>query len=205
MSKKGSTFEREIPIELSEWWSYGERKDVFWRKDSGARAKRRFRKNGELTFGAHGDIVAADPIGLPLTNLITLELKRGYRQWSFFDILDAPPMRQGQKNRTLQSFEKFMLQVQEDSEAARTWPTIISKRDKRTKIISLPKPLILDIEQYYGKFKGTKIIIEYQNFDYTMTAIVFSDFLDWCSPQFFLEKEKERNAKNKIPKKRTKI
>src|SRR6056300_739729 len=59
---KGDTFEREICTLLSEWWSDGKRDDIFWRHDSGSRAKGSSRK-GKTTFGAYGDIKASDPIG----------------------------------------------------------------------------------------------------------------------------------------------
>jgi hypothetical protein len=77
-SEKGSVFEREISVKLSEWFTYGENSDVFWRSSgSGARAKVRGRK-GKTTSGQHADIAAIDPIGRPLINLIMLELKCGY-------------------------------------------------------------------------------------------------------------------------------
>jgi hypothetical protein len=190
-SKKGSAFEREISTLLSRWWTHGEREDVFWRRDSGARAKRRSRE-GKNTFGAHGDISAIDPIGLPLTTLCTIELKSGYRRWSFLDVLDRPLMRKGQKNRTLQKFEEFMQQVIEDAAAVGNYPVLICKRDKRRRFIVLPRPLYRRIRSYCGKYRG--IILAIYNSEYTdhsMYAMDLDSFLDWCGPEFFKEKDKE--------------
>lgn len=192
MANKGSPFEREVSVELSMWWSRGATEDIFWRRDSGARAKRRSRE-GKNTFGAHGDICAIDPIGLPLTEMVTLELKRGYKKWSVMDILDRPAMKKNQKNETKQVFETFMEQVEEDAEAAGTYPVIIAKRDKRSKIIILPKRLFNHIERKMGKYKlGTKLTIEHDLFKYTMIAISFYKFLEWCHPNYFINESSRR-------------
>jgi hypothetical protein len=184
---KGPDFEREIPKELSLWWTHGERDDVFWRvKGSGSRAKRRLREKGKTTYGQHGDIKAEDPIGDPLLQVITLELKNGYGKWSFLDVLDRPPMRKGQKHRTLQCFEKFMEQVQEDSEVVGTYPCLICKRDKRQKFIVLPLMLYADISCKMGEYIGYAITIETTEIiKQPMIALDYQSFLSWCSPEYF--------------------
>jgi hypothetical protein len=89
-SGKGSGFEREISVQLSKWWSNGERDDIFWRTaGSGARATVRG-KFAKSTYGQAGDIGAIDPIGTPLTGLILLELKRGYSGKSLIDLVESP-------------------------------------------------------------------------------------------------------------------
>ena len=161
MGSKGADFEREIPKELSYWWTNGKRDDVFWRvKGSGSRATSRLRQHGKTTYGQHGDIKAEDPIGAPLLEVVTLELKRGYKKWSFLDVLDRPPMRKGQKKRTLQPFEQFMVQVQEDASATGTHPVLICKRDKRRKIIVMPLLLFAEIQTAYGTYDKFKLTIE---------------------------------------------
>jgi len=190
-SNKGSPFEREIAVELSKWWTENEREDVFWRRDSGARAKTRSRQ-GKNTFGAHGDINAVDPIGLPLTNICTIELKVGYGKWSFLDILDRPKMKANQKNKTLQTFECFMQQVCEDAEAANTFPVLITKRDKRQKTIVIPIKLFKEIEEYYGRYNHFRIwISEDDEVPCPFYAINFEKFLDWCDPEFFITKSSD--------------
>lgn len=204
MANKGSPFEREICTDLSLWWSDGERDDVFWRHDSGSRAKGRSRK-GKATFGAYGDIKAADPIGLPLTNTCTIELKRGYKQWSFLDCLDHPPKQWNQKERTKQVFEKFVEQVMEDSETANTYPVIIAKRDKRQKIIVLPEELFWLIEEDCGTYKGFTIKMNGNEFiSRNFIALNFVRFLTWCSPSFFIDREEKKNAEQNRSRSRKK-
>jgi len=77
-SSKGSQFEREVSKELSLWWSGGTRLDIFWRTPgSGAMAKTRS-KTGGSALGQHGDIQATDPIGQPMIDVCSIELKKGY-------------------------------------------------------------------------------------------------------------------------------
>jgi len=86
---KGSSFERDICKQLSLWWTDGKRDDVFWRTSgSGARAKVRS-KTGDKTFGQHGDVQATDPIGQPLIDLCSIELKRGYNKAIINDFIDS--------------------------------------------------------------------------------------------------------------------
>lgn len=94
MSKgyKGGDFEREICKKLSAWWSAGlngtPRDDIFWRSSqSGGRATQRS-KFGKTTYGSYGDIAAVDPIGTPLLNVFTIELKRGSSHGFPGDLLD---------------------------------------------------------------------------------------------------------------------
>jgi hypothetical protein len=87
---KGSAFEREICKTLSLWWTDGVRDDIFWRTaSSGGRATQRS-KRGKGTHGAAGDICALDPIGQPLMDLITLELKCGYPTARLDDLVERP-------------------------------------------------------------------------------------------------------------------
>ena len=192
-SNKGSGFEREISVKLSLWWTNGEREDVFWRRDSGARAKRRSRE-GKNTFGAHGDICAIDPIGLPLTNVATLELKKGYNKWSLLDVVDRPPMKKNQKKETIQTFESFVQQVVEDANAVNTYPVIIAKRDKRQSIIILPRMLYKKIFEYYKRSPNETILTisknKYIKSMLAMNVMTFDGFLDWCKPDFFYHEDK---------------
>ena len=85
---KGGDFEREVCKLLSKWWTGGKRDDVFWRcSQSGGRATQRA-KSGIRTHGSYGDITAVDPIGAPLLQLFTIELKRGNSHGSPGDLLD---------------------------------------------------------------------------------------------------------------------
>ena len=92
-STKGSAFERQICKELSLWWTYEDRDDIFWRtSNSGGRAIRRSKKKKQ-TFGQYGDIQAVDPIGQPLMDVLTFELKCGYPGVSVLDGFESGLLR----------------------------------------------------------------------------------------------------------------
>ena len=85
---KGSEFEREFCKDLSLWWTDQERDDIFWRSsNSGGRATVRA-KVGRTTAGQYGDVAAIDFDGLPLLELMTMELKRGYSKNTIQDLVD---------------------------------------------------------------------------------------------------------------------
>lgn len=77
---KGNRFEREFSKELSKWFTHNQRDDIFWRThSSGGRATMRQKRVGQkTTSGQDADIGATDPIGQPLIDMLTLELKNGY-------------------------------------------------------------------------------------------------------------------------------
>ncbi len=133
MMAKGSSFERQICKELSQWWTDGERDDIFWRTaGSGAMAKTRSKKK-RSTFGQYGDVQATDPIGQPLIDLFTIELKRGYSKSTFFDLFDKS------KTAAQQQWDKFICQVLEDTRNSTSfyW-MLICKRDRREPVILVP-------------------------------------------------------------------
>jgi len=75
---KGGDYEREVCKQLSLWWTYHKRDDIFWRTaGSGARATTRMKKLME-THDSAGDVMALDPIGKPLTAQVLIEIKRGF-------------------------------------------------------------------------------------------------------------------------------
>jgi hypothetical protein len=131
-SAKGSRFERALCKRLSLWWTSGERDDVFWRSSqSGGRATTR-RKAGKSTFGSYGDIAAVDPIGRPLLDKITLELKRGYSKTSFSEVFDRT-------NKTLQgTFESFLEQAITQAQEAKTEWMLITQRDQHHALCFYP-------------------------------------------------------------------
>ena len=148
---KGSEFERKICKALSLWWTDGERDDVFWRTStSGARAKTRS-KTKQGTFGQYGDIQATDPVGQPLIDMFTFELKIGYKGASVADILDKGP------KSAKQHWEKWIEQVIQDHENAGSisW-ALITKRDRREPLIFIPQKTI--IELIHRGFKPAKAL-----------------------------------------------
>lgn len=140
-SSKGGAYEREVVKLLSLWWTRGERDDVFWRTSgSGARATVRKRK-GRDTFGQQGDVQAIDPIGQTFLQLHTIEIKRGYKDATPADFFDCPPTSRPKE------FEKWIMQAVLESKSAKTpyW-VIISKRDKRVPLMTVPAALALELK-----------------------------------------------------------
>jgi len=138
---KGSSFEREICVLLSKWWTNGKRDDIFWRTaGSGARAKTRS-KTKQATFGQYGDVQATDPLGQPLIDLCSIELKRGYSKNTFADVIDKLD---GAKE---QLFESFIMQASSDCSlsVSYSWMLII-KRDRRKPLIFIPRCFYKDLK-----------------------------------------------------------
>ena len=131
--KKGSKFERDICKQLSLWWTGDKRDDVFWRTTtSGARATTR-RKKGQGTKNQYGDVQATDPIGQPLIDLCTIEIKKGYSKSSYFDLIDRLP------NETKQPYKKFIQQaIAQHYEAGTEWWLLITKKDYKETLIAMP-------------------------------------------------------------------
>lgn len=130
---KGSKFERDVCKQLSLWWTDNKRDDIFWRTSgSGARAKTRSKK-GNSTFGQYGDVQATDPIGQPLIDLCTIEIKKGYFKHSYFDLIDKL------SSETKLPHIEFMNQVITDTYNAKTYSwLLITKRDRKETLIAMP-------------------------------------------------------------------
>lgn len=144
-SSKGSAFEREICKRLSMWWSDQERDDIFWRTQaSGGRATIRFRR-GKGTHGQFGDIQAVDPIGKPLTDLVSLELKRGYSGTSFADVIDTNP-----RNLGNQTWMKFFQQARlEGKNSGTKYWALVSRRNKKEAMIFIPLRLYNELRKHF--------------------------------------------------------
>lgn len=151
MSQKGNQYEREVCRKLSEWWSPG-RSDIFWRtKGSGGRATRRSRTGRGATAFQHGDIYATDPSGLPLLDLVTIELKRGYSKTSIQDLVDRPPPRGSEQ----QAYDAFLQQTIEAAEAAGSFAWLmIVRKNKRQALVFMPEVLVSELKKlgcFFGK------------------------------------------------------
>jgi hypothetical protein len=133
---KGQDFEREFCKSLSRWWTRGtcnERDDVFWRtQNSGGRATTRH-KQGKTTRGQYGDIMATDPIGQPLLDLLTFELKRGYSTSTIGDLLDTL------EQSTSQQYEKWLAKAEDTAERSGSVSyALVVRRDRRSPLILMP-------------------------------------------------------------------
>lgn len=127
---KGSSFERAFCDQLSEWWTGEKGRRVFWRSsNSGGMATLR-NKKGKKTKQHCGDVCSIDPIGFPLTDFLTIELKRGYSRHTIADLLDKP------SGAAKQLYEKWFEQAEKAAESAGTpyWILVV-KRDHREPVV----------------------------------------------------------------------
>lgn len=137
---KGPDYEREFCTRLSLWWTGGKQDDVFWRSQgSGGRASSRA-KRGRATVGQHGDVAATQPIGEPLIDLMTIELKRGYSEYTVQDMLDR-----ADKNAQ-QEWERFFYQCITSHEEAGSFAWfMVTRRDRRLDWCWFPKYLLSNL------------------------------------------------------------
>lgn len=171
MVPKGSSFERKICKQLSQWWTEGEKDDVFWRTaGSGSRATVRG-KRGKDTTNSAGDIGYIDEIGKPLIDLFVIELKRGYsRDISILDFIDS------RKRKPL--LEKWWMKAYtECTNSKRFSYWIIFQRDNHTPVLLLPQQAFAEIELYHTIYPH--VIVSISNYN---CFISFDRFLDWCTP-----------------------
>jgi hypothetical protein len=175
-SGKGSSFERFQAVTLSLWFSGGKRDDLLWRSSmSGGRATVRS-KQGKQTANQHGDLIATDPSILPLTDLVSIELKRGYSGVSFMDLLDTPV-----KNKT-NVFAEFIDQcIREAGEGGKPFWWLIFKRDRREATITMPYAFMQKYFDVFGDFKGFSLRYTYK--DIKLISCRLEDWLDWFKPE----------------------
>jgi hypothetical protein len=178
---KGADFERSICKQLSEWWTDGKRDDIFWRSSqSGGRATIRGRA-GKSTHGSYGDITALDPIGAPLLDLFTPELKRGYSDANFHKLFDMP------KNSAIQVWEQWIAQAVKSWELAGSYSwAIIAKRDRGEPIIVMDHLLrdALAIKES-APFMEANVQIRYsktQSKHHLFSVMQFNRWLEVVSP-----------------------
>ncbi len=175
---KGSNFEREICKLLSLWWTNGKRDDVFWRTSgSGARATTRSKKK-QKTFGQYGDVQATDPIGQPLIDLCTIEIKRGYSKSTFADLIEESTI----ANAKPCMYEKFIKQAKRDCKKADTpWWLLIVKRDRRKTIIIYP-PQLFD-----SNWSGLDKCRIFRKKKFHVYVSLLEDFLTYLQPLSIIE------------------
>jgi len=151
-------------VQLSLWWSKGKRDDIFWRSaTSGGRGTMRSRSK-KMTAGGHGDICAVDPIGEPLLDLMSIELKRGYSPNTPYDLLDS--YLDAYDN---QIWEEWLCQAEREAKESGSYSwAIISKRDRRDPIIAIPSAVAMELPRLpnryftYCFFHGKRSILFYR-------------------------------------------
>lgn len=178
-SHKGSGFERDLCRKLSEWWTFRQDDDVFWRTaSSGGRATIRGRK-GKRSAGQYGDITATDDRGLPLLRWLVIEAKRGY---SYVDILGMLDSRKA-RHEILQ----FIDQAQSEARLAQVpywW--IVFKRDAKAPIIFM----LWDVYTLAGKSPSCgprpERAIRFLHEGSSIIVIKLEDWFNYASPHSFL-------------------
>lgn len=182
-ARKGSVFERDICHLLSLWWTQHlpePRSDVFWRTStSGARATTR-RKKGLSTCNQSGDICATDPIGQPLIDFVTFELKRGYNSTSVQDLIDKP------KKALLNEWIEQATLSHQNAES-RGW-AIVWRRDLREALVIFdanklyPTIKVSNYSKYVVLVKGASCLV----------SLTLKEFLKNTDPRTICEWAKTR-------------
>lgn len=191
---KGSQFEREICRKLSKWWTDGKREDVFWRtSSSGAMATIR-KKTNKSTFGQYGDVQAVDPIGSELLKNLTIEIKRGYSNNSFSDLLEKPKS----------IYWDFIEQAEKESYAAgKSFWWLIVKRDRKEimciMLFSMARKLLISENKFRDSHIKFSIIrgLSPKKELYTLFAMKLDDLLSIINRKTF---ETINNAEEKVKK-----
>jgi len=164
--KKGRSFEKEIAKELSLWWSNNEKEDVFYcTAGSGSRFTSR-KKQGKDTSFSCGDIGLTDPMGKPLLDLLSIEIKRGYSdKLDLLSFVDS-------KNKNHELLDWILKAKKEVLEAKRQDFIIIFKRDRKEKMVCVSNKFIkkMDIKIESGR----EIIMVFHSVRYRL--INYSDF-----------------------------
>lgn len=197
-SGKGSSFEREICKRLSLWWSNGADDDIFWRTSgSGARATTRS-KQRKATFGQNGDVQATNPIGQPLIDLCSIELKRGYSGHTIADMLDCAD---GTKP---QQYELFIQQAIKGSHNAKskTWMLIV-KRDRKKELVIVPFSFLRRLRSLGCLFGCCPIsafvsFIDKEGKSHSLYVTHLDRFLDIVQPSHIRKTLKEWDEKNEL-------
>jgi hypothetical protein len=183
-NSKGSEFERSVCKELSRWWTDGARDDVFWRTpQSGGRATSRGKK-GVSTAGQYGDVQAIDPIGLPLLEFMTFELKHGYKMASIMDLVDG-------KETSLWSRWIEGVIVAHEKARSMGWALIVQRHTKR-RVICMPK-VVSDKAFWGGACPPTWVGIQHRRLG-GLVCFSLDEFFKMVRPSMIMQRTMDRNC-----------
>ena len=189
-SAKGFGFERKLSVIFSEWWTEGERDDVFWRTEgSGSRATSRA-KRGKMTRFQYGDMTFTDPIGQPMIEAINFEFKN----YKTYDLLSA--FTQTDPNK---SWLVFWAETRVDAALSGRTPVLITKKNQHKMIMWMPRALFNALysfgfhpyprmlvelkEQTVRMKKGKSVDIP----QHCVVGVLFDEFLEAVDPRMFEE------------------
>lgn len=176
-SSKGSEFERKISKKLSLWWSNNERDDIFWRSQcSGGRATQR-KKTGKTTANQEGDLTAMDPIGQPLIDFCSIELKCGYPEFTIEGILTRPRMKKP-------ILATFLEQCEKETAGTNKFSWLIVRQNMRSEIIIFNGAFRtwLSFNGFRGWRKGDYLALKFERWN--LTVLRLDDFLLLLGSEF---------------------
>lgn len=188
---KGNKFERDFCKQLSQWW--GQSDDLFWRTaNSGGRATSRRKQNKE-TRNSYGDIQSTDQSSQPFTDLIVIEIKRGYTNDTIANLIDYMP------GKPLPTFGKWIEKIQNTTkEAGVPYWMIVAKRDKRDVICYFPTSLwnaLWDAGAELSIVSPSKIHMDRPYLD-SITFLRLSEFFAKVHPNAVRKLHKKHRRKN---------
>jgi len=178
--KKGRAFEKEISKNLSLWWSNNKRDDIFFcTSGSGSRFTSR-KKVGKDTANSCGDIGITDPIGQPLLDFFSIEVKRGYSdKLDILSLVDS-------KNKNNEVIDWVVKAKKEIKEAGRPYYMIVIKRNRKQKVV------VIDIDFYYNflsKIKPSKEPLLKFYGEVCFVIIPYDEFFSIFSPLDFIKEK----------------
>lgn len=98
---KGPAYERKVCRQLSLWWTNGDNNNVFWRTSNSGGRHTVHAQKGKVSRYQAGDIGAIDPIGQPLLDMATIEIKKGYRNHSIMSLIEGRSKKGGEYGKWL--------------------------------------------------------------------------------------------------------
>ena len=197
---KGASYEREIAVTLSLWYTKGKRDDVFWRSDgSGGRFTMR-RKSGKDTALQSGDLTCSDPIGEPLIKFFNIECKTGYgkkksikneegdlikkvqERWDLLDAIDS-------RQKEIVLF-KMWSQCARDAMLTKREPILIFRRNLRSSCVMFTSKFFISLSVFFGAYMEESIL--YADYKESYIILPLTAFLKWTEDiqQFLTEKNR---------------
>ncbi len=134
------------------------------------------RKAGKTTYGQCGDICSTHPSGNSLTELVTMELKRGYSKYPVSDLLE------GKGGPWFGFFEQAMKAA--DNAKTEYWWLIV-RQDRKEAMLYMPLRMAADLNRItpLGKFPHLALCIRVRKFQSNVMGFRLRDFLWSVSPE----------------------
>ena len=129
---KGPAYERKVCRQLSLWWTGGTSNNVFWRTSNSGGRHTVHAQKGVVSKYQAGDIGAIDPIGQLLLDMVTIEIKKGYKDHTITSLIEGRSKKGGEYGKWL---DKLIGQAKKVG--TRYWMLIVH-RDQMVPMIYVP-------------------------------------------------------------------